>query len=425
MMDITRLWSCFKAFVPLSRTSNLNSFQPRERFHDIIRREQVRADRNQHPFSLLVFYVGNQEANGTHTEHLAHIVTNRVRLTDEVGWFDNQRIGILLPDTSTDGAQRLADDICQTYNVKISPPEYVVYTYPFKWFSNGNGHQTQLHFADLSSNWKTTISRGFSVTPAPRDGRNIIFGTQSPSIDATSNCETLSQEIEPFSLNPLPVWKRAMDILCALLGLVVLSPILLITALFIKIVSPGPVFFRQQRVGYLGKKFTMLKFRTMKPDADSSAHQQHMSRLIKSANGGGLDRPMTKVDNKSQIVHLGNILRKTCIDELPQLFNVLRGEMSLVGPRPPIPYEVEEYSPWHYGRFNTVPGVTGLWQVSGKNQLTFLEMVRLDIRYLRKITLLSDIIILLKTPLAIISEIKDSLPLQKKELLVRRIVENA
>ena len=149
----------------------------------------------------------------------------------------------------------------------------------------------------------------------------------------------------------------------------------------------------------------MLKFRTMKYGADNSVHQQHMSGLI---NGEGSNKPMTKLDNDLQSGISSKILRKTSTDELPQLINVLRGEMSLVGPRPPIPYEVGNYSSWHYRRFDSVPGMTGLWQVNGKNRLTFRDMIRLDIQYGSKLSLWSDITILLKTPLAIFSDIKEN-----------------
>ena len=145
----------------------------------------------------------------------------------------------------------------------------------------------------------------------------------------------------------------------------------------------------------------------MKVNCDPSVHRQYYARLINGCkNGDDSDECMLKLDNHDpQIIPFGQLLRKTCLDELPQLVNVLRGEMSLVGPRPPIPYEVAEYSKWHNGRFDAVPGMTGLWQVSGKNRLSFKEMVRLDIRYSRDLSFIGDVKILLMTPLAIISEL--------------------
>ncbi|MGB2866514.1 MAG: sugar transferase, partial [Sedimentisphaerales bacterium] len=140
---------------------------------------------------------------------------------------------------------------------------------------------------------------------------------------------------------------------------------------------------------------------------------------------GNSKSPMIKLDDHPQIILFGKILRKMCIDELPQLINVLLGEMSMVGPRPPLTYEVEEYLQWNYARFDAVPGMTGLWQVSGKNRLTFTKMMQLDIRYSRKMSLWLDIKILLKTPLAIVSQISDTLPSRKSERLIEELVETA
>ncbi len=143
----------------------------------------------------------------------------------------------------------------------------------------------------------------------------------------------------------------------------------------------------------------------MKPEADVSTHKKYLAELINNGDTDA-DAPMIKLDDHNpQIIPMGRLLRKTYLDELPQLLNVLRGDMSLVGPRPPIPYEVAEYRMWHNGRFNTIPGMTGLWQVSGKNRLTFKEMIRLDIQYYRNLSFFSDIKILFTTPIVILSEL--------------------
>ena len=406
------------------RGSRLSSIQPREQFRAIVMRERAGADRNQHVFSLLLFNIGDPEANRVAVQYLAHVVANRIRMPDEVGWFDDKRIGVLLPYTSADGAWKLAKDICQAIAAKASPPEYTIYTYPSKWFSNSNEHQDQLHFTDLSPEWKTIMSRDIS-TAKHADGGSNILGTQIASNDTTLSSGILARAIEPFFLNQLPLWKRAMDVVGALFGLIVLSPILLLVALIIKTVSSGPVFFKQQRIGCGGKTFTMLKFRTMQFGTDTSTHKNHVKQLINGANNGDSKNPMIKLDDHPHIILFGKILRKMCIDELPQLINVLLGEMSLVGPRPPLTYEVEEYLQWNYARFDAVPGMTGLWQVSGKNRLTFTEMMQLDIRYSRKISLWLDIKILLKTPLSIISQIRDTLTSRKSERLIGKLVETA
>ncbi|MHC4564490.1 MAG: sugar transferase [Planctomycetota bacterium] len=208
-----------------------------------------------------------------------------------------------------------------------------------------------------------------------------------------------------------------MDIVGSLFGLALATPFLLVHTVILKIVSPGPVFFRQRRIGYMGRPFTMWKLRTMDVSVDTSAHQEHVSQLINGANNRDSGRPMAKLDDDPHIIPAGIILRKTCLDEVPQLINVLRGEMSLVGPRPPLEYEVHEFLDWQHRRFDAVPGMTGLWQVSGKNRLSFSQMIRLDIQYSRRKTLLLDLIILLKTPLAIACQIKDSLVLPRKQQL--------
>jgi lipopolysaccharide/colanic/teichoic acid biosynthesis glycosyltransferase len=157
--------------------------------------------------------------------------------------------------------------------------------------------------------------------------------------------------------------------------------------------SNGPVLFRQKRVGYRGREFVCFKFRTMRVDAESDSHRRHTQELIRSQS------PMVKLDARRdpRLIPFGSILRVSGLDELPQLLNVVRGEMSLVGPRPCIPYECEAYEPWHWQRFNAAPGLTGLWQVSGKNRTTFDQMVRLDIEYSQRRSLWMDLAIMLKT----------------------------
>jgi len=198
------------------------------------------------------------------------------------------------------------------------------------------------------------------------------------------------------------VAKRIFDTLAATIGLILLSPMLLFVAIAIKLDSPGPVFYRQARVGENGRLFTMLKFRSMKIGNDASVHKQYVAKLIQeNLSADQLGGKSLKLENDPRITRVGKIIRKTSIDELPQLFNVLRGEMSLVGPRPAIPYEVELYQDWHKRRFDAIPGITGFWQVKGRNLVSFDEMVRMDIEYIEKQSLWLDIKILLQTPLAV------------------------
>lgn len=197
------------------------------------------------------------------------------------------------------------------------------------------------------------------------------------------------------------VAKRLMDIVLCAAGLIVISPLLLVVAILVKLDSPGPVFFVQERVGLNGRTFRMIKFRSMRANSDPAIHKQFLEQLIKNGEGHHeLDadgKPVYKIVNDSRITRLGRFIRKTSLDELPQLFNVLRGDMSLVGPRPPIQYEVDAYKDWHMKRLYIRPGLTGLWQVSGRNRLSFDQMVQLDIAYIEQWSLWTDVKILIRT----------------------------
>lgn len=202
----------------------------------------------------------------------------------------------------------------------------------------------------------------------------------------------------------VPPWKRALDIACLLLALPGVLLLMLVIAVGIKVVSPGPVFFKQERVGHRRKRFLCWKFRTMKVGAGAAAHQQHLQQLLQS------DVPMTKLDaaGDHRLIPLGRMLRASGLDELPQLINVWRGDMSLVGPRPCTPYELESYLPCHYPRFDTLPGLTGLWQVRGKNKTTFREMIRLDIYYARNKSFWMDLEIMVATFSTLASQMREA-----------------
>jgi lipopolysaccharide/colanic/teichoic acid biosynthesis glycosyltransferase len=193
--------------------------------------------------------------------------------------------------------------------------------------------------------------------------------------------------------------KRAIDITVSLLGLIVLSPLFVAISLWIRLTSKGPIFYRQKRVGQFGKRFVFLKFRSMVVDNDPSIHREYVKQLICSAESGQNCNGVYKIQHDPRITPVGKFIRKTSLDELPQLINVLKGEMSLVGPRPPIPYELEFYNTWHWRRILEMkPGITGLWQVKGRSSTTFDEMVRLDLRYHMQWSLLLDFLLLLQTP---------------------------
>jgi exopolysaccharide biosynthesis polyprenyl glycosylphosphotransferase len=196
------------------------------------------------------------------------------------------------------------------------------------------------------------------------------------------------------------VIKRGSDLIIALLALTILSPLWLLIALLTKLDSRGPIFYKQERVGMDGRVFLFFKFRTMRAGTDDAEHREFQRKYIAGqpdSNLGDAERPAYKLHADERVTRVGRILRKTSLDELPQLFNVLRGDMSIVGPRPPIPYEVEAYELWHRKRLDMKPGITGLWQVSGRNRLPFDEMVRMDLYYIENWSLLLDLKIILQT----------------------------
>lgn len=343
-------------------------------FHAELKKHRALTESHPHCFSLILFDVrGDKRSLASRV--LSRALAGRLRVVDSMGWYDESRVGVILPYCGANIALGLAADIRHAVRDSVSP------TYTI------HGHPCRLD---------------------PR-----------PQCDACRVCAAdyarLAQ-LQQQGQSALPLWKRMLDILISLAGLLLLSPLFLVTGLFIKCVSRGPIFFRQERIGHMGRTFRLWKFRTYEHKADTSQHEKYVKSLIEAARGSKDSQQvsMRKLDCAPGIIPFGNLLRKTCIDEFPQLINVLVGQMSLVGPRPPIRYEVEQYDHWHKGRLYAVPGMTGLWQVSGKNRLTFNQMVRLDIQYLQSTNLWLDLKILLKTPIAIVTQILDSLRERKK-----------
>jgi exopolysaccharide production protein ExoY len=211
-----------------------------------------------------------------------------------------------------------------------------------------------------------------------------------------------------FENSSTPKWnaaaKRALDVASSLAILICAAPLFLFVALWMVLLSPGPIFFKQERVGRNGRRFLCFKFRTMKVGASTVGHQAHLKNLIQS------NTPMTKLDAKgdTRLIPGAWLLRASGLDELPQILNVLRGDMSLVGPRPCLPYEFEQFLPWQRARCAALPGLTGLWQVSGKNKTTFEQMIRLDIRYARTNTVWMDLSIMLRTVPALVEQVLDT-----------------
>jgi exopolysaccharide production protein ExoY len=278
--------------------------------------------------------------------------------------------------------------------------------------------QTKMHTVDESSDPAVSLlelptsNRGIcrdSTGKSEAGAQTSEFGHKATACDPLptafeNNANVPAGTISKNVSNKIPSWKRILDITCILLTLPIWLPIVAVIALWIKIVSPGPIFFRQERVGYRGNRFMILKFRTMKTNVETAIHEHHFEQLIQT------DRPMTKLDASGdpRIIRGGRFLRATGLDEVPQLCNVLRGEMSLVGPRPCTLKEFQRYQPWQQRRVDAAPGLTGYWQVNGKNKTTFTEMINLDIFYTKNMSLRLDLAIILKTVPAIFGQLLDA-----------------
>ncbi len=197
----------------------------------------------------------------------------------------------------------------------------------------------------------------------------------------------------------IPGWKRTLDLALIVLTYPIWLPLMLVVMAAIKISSPGPIFYRQERVGFRGRTFTIFKFRTMDVQAQTAGHEWYFQRLMRDG------APMTKLDaGDDRIIPWGRFLRATGLDELPQIFNVLRGEMSLVGPRPCTPVEFEKYEEWERERVKAPPGLTGYWQINGKNRTTFQQMIEMDLFYVKNTSVRLDLWIMLKTPAALFEQ---------------------
>ena len=338
----------------------LEGVLPQEEFLEQLRFEKRRADRSGNPLSMALFFLKEEllADAGKLREFLVSIKRD-TRETDLKGWVNGIIFGLLMLDTGDSGAHECVEPLI-------------------------NG-QTKTGCDVLTG---TYPDRLFDEILEKSGAESRIFSLESlENVGGTPGRQTL---------------KRWLDILGALIGLICFSPIMLITAAAIKLTSPGPVIFRQTRLGRRGKPFSFLKFRSMKSGNDDRVHREYVLKLIDGQhaqlNQGKEDKPLYKLKNDSRITPVGKIIRKLSLDELPQFFNVLQGEMSLVGPRPPLPFEVEKYKSWHLRRILEVkPGITGLWQVEGRSRTSFDDMVRLDIRYVRNWSLWLDLKILAKT----------------------------
>lgn len=361
------IWDRVKSVDCQCQKQFLDSIRSSEQFFMILEHERARADRIGYKFSIVVFNLGDGDDHLASAERLALVLKRRVRLSDVVGWLDKQEIGVILTGTEAEGAWKFADEIRKKIVAVASNLTFKVYSYPNQWFPKEWERPKEPQYTELPHHLSTRSVEGIESLLVPR----------------------------------MSIWKRCIDIAGSIIGLFLFSPVMLAAGIAIKLNSPGPIIFKQERVGLLGKKFTFLKFRSMYVNGNSDLHKNYIQKFIKQSNQG--QDHIYKIKDDPRVTPVGKILRKTSLDELPQLINVLKGEMSLVGPRPPIQYECEHYDQWHQRRVLEVkPGITGLWQIKGRSRTAFDEMVRLDLKYIMEWSLWLDIKILFQTVRAVL-----------------------
>jgi lipopolysaccharide/colanic/teichoic acid biosynthesis glycosyltransferase len=371
----------------------------------MIHRETARADRTGHEFSLVLFRVKSNVRFSVSSHRLVKTVMKRVRNTDEMGWFDEKHLCAVLPDTGAAGAWRFAEDVCDLVALRSPRPIFVVYTYPTDWLDTGTPvgpSSTERRRDSDDNNHRGNGSGGGGASNGRQHNGNamtpVINGPAATSqghfISASSSgdlAETMtSKPLENLLVQRMPIWKRSIDIFGAIIGLIVASPLFLLAIVGMKITEPrGPIIFKQRRSGLGGRPFWIFKFRTMCVGAEKMRDE-----LKKHSEQDG---PAFKMKHDPRVTRIGRLLRKTSIDELPQLFNILKGDMTLVGPRPLPISEQTACQMWQRRRLDVTPGLTCIWQVRGRSQVTFTEWMRMDLRYIRRRTLWHDISLLALT----------------------------
>lgn len=343
-------------------------------FHHMLRIERKRTERSRAPFLLLLIDISELQGGKRSSqllEKMKGVLISCSRETDISGWYEeNNVMGAILTEMVSVNESSMESILCNLHN-RISMA--------------------------LDAELVKKIKVSFHVFPEHNGGSRTNDGLFNIALYPDLSKPGASRQ----AISPA---KKLMDILGSLFALVCLSPLLLIIAAAIKYTSDGPVFFKQERMGLNGGIFTFLKFRSMYTDCDSDRHREYIKKYIGEGKDDKDAPGVYKICNDPRVTPLGRFLRKTSLDELPQFINVMKGDMSLVGPRPPIPYEIELYDIWHRRRLLSVkPGITGLWQVTGRSSTTFDEMVRLDLRYVNEWSSWLDIKLLLKTPWVILT----------------------
>lgn len=366
--------------IPIASPSSIGREVLREEsFKRMIAIERKRTERSAKPFMLMLLETGDHNSEQRSRELLTKVIETLVettRETDIIGWHkDGFSVGVLFTQLLSADEKSILGAMLNRIGVMLQD------NLSLEQFS-----QISISFHIFPDKWDQDIDQRPS---------NPTLYPDFPRTDKRSRVFAIT--------------KRAMDIAGSFILLLLIAPVLLIVALAVRLSSPGPILYRQQRVGQFGKTFTFLKFRSMYIGNDPTVHQRYVMQLIagqaKQQAVWGTDEPtgVYKLTQDKRITRIGGFLRRTSLDELPQFFNVLKGEMSLVGPRPAIPYEVAAYQIWHRRRVLEVkPGITGLWQVNGRSRVAFDEMVRLDLRYAKQWSPWLDLKILLRTPRAVI-----------------------
>ena len=346
-------------------------------FHRMISLERKRTERSRKPFLLMLLDMGDglrSDNNEKALDKILSALSLSTRETDVTGWYKNNAVvGVMFTEFGADDRNTilttLMTRVSETLRKNLSAQEF---------------HRISISFHLFPEEWNYDIPQ--------RPSNPTLY----PDLARRDNARKL-----------FCVLKRIMDIVGSALALFLFSPLLLLIALAIKLTTEGPVFFRQKRVGQHGEQFVFLKFRSMHVNNDASVHKAYVKQLIAGSaqshpeNGNG--KGVYKLTSDSRVTPLGAFLRRTSLDELPQFINVLKGEMSLVGPRPAIAYEVEAYDIWHRRRvLEAKPGITGLWQVNGRSRIKFDDMVRLDLRYAKTWSPWMDLKILMRTPAAVV-----------------------
>ena len=348
-----------------------------EAFRRVIAVERKRTERSQIHFLLMLVEIDSTSAASRQAKSLQKIIESLhtcTRDTDIVGWYQERvSVGVIFTSLEAESRASILNTILKRVSAGLKD------NLPDEEFN-----QVKLSFHFFPDEWDHDS-----------DGR--------PSNPALyPDLATVEKD-----KRRLLVMKRMVDVAGSSILLILCSPVLLACALAVRLTSKGPILFRQQRVGQHGECFTFFKFRSMYVNNDETVHKEYVTKLISSQAelmpAGGNAQAVFKLTKDRRITPIGSFLRRSSLDELPQLFNVLNGDMSLVGPRPPIPYELAVYQTWHRRRLLEVkPGITGLWQVTGRSTVSFDEMVRLDLRYAMTWTPWMDLKILLRTPMAVI-----------------------